>query len=50
LLKAVEEYVRNVAEDLTDLAEQEKVYYHDLKQDLNNIQSNEENSRRAKEN
>ena len=37
-----------MAEDLHDMLEQGKLYYKDLKDDLNNIQSNEEEARRAK--
>jgi len=48
LLKAIEKYVRTVAEDLHDMLEQGKVHYKKVKDDLKNIQLNEEEARRAK--
>ena len=48
LLKAIEKYVRTAAEDINDMLEQGKLHYKDLKDDLKNIRSNEEETRRVK--
>jgi hypothetical protein len=48
LLKSIETYVRNVAEDLRDIHEESKIHYQDLKDDLYSIRANEAETARAK--
>lgn len=48
LLKAIEQYIRTVAEDLHDMHKQGKLHYKDLKNELQGIRFNDEEVKRTK--
>src|SRR5690349_6690570 len=41
LIKSIETYVRNTAEDLRDLRHEQKLHYEDLRDDLQQMQADE---------